>query len=341
MTRLNHPLRPYPAGRLATLVGLLLISAWSARGEALTLRANDALGQPGGVTALVVRTYAPRPVSLGQVCLRARPAQGGEAAGQPFAALEAVVVLSNLGDAQAQGMLDVQAGNQVVMAEFSSPSSGINRFDGPLAVFYLRLAADLIPGQDILVDVDLAATALFDEAGQPIPIDPRSGILTIRPLGAPAVLAADGDRVPAGTWADLGVTTYEPFPIASGHLALRYDPTMAAALPLVTMDTRRYPLSYTVDRHTPGLVEVDFQSLDGKLNTIPGPLVTVRLLTAWQQPPGVSQLSLDSQLTTLRDGQGNLLSLQLVTDTLELEPTTLLFAGGFDVGTTAGWSVGP
>src|ERR1700750_1502257 len=40
-------------------------------GKSLTLRLNPAIGTPGGLVAVVLRTYAPRPIKQGQVVVRA------------------------------------------------------------------------------------------------------------------------------------------------------------------------------------------------------------------------------------------------------------------------------
>lgn len=56
----------------ALLVLTPLLGATPAEaGDGLTLRVNDVVGMPGEVIAVEVRTYAPRGVGQGQICLRA------------------------------------------------------------------------------------------------------------------------------------------------------------------------------------------------------------------------------------------------------------------------------
>src|SRR4051794_37883285 len=84
--------------------------------NALVLRVNPAIGAPGGVVAVVLRTYAPRPVSQGQVTIRVvRRPKPGKALGltlealtqpvRPFLSLLGTVVYSTQGDSVTQGLL--------------------------------------------------------------------------------------------------------------------------------------------------------------------------------------------------------------------------------------------
>ncbi|HSN86740.1 MAG TPA: hypothetical protein VL025_08280, partial [Thermoanaerobaculia bacterium] len=80
------------AALLVTVLALLLLAlpeAFAARGsgsggdddddnggggghEVLKLRVNDAIGRPGGTVAIVLRTYAARPIRQGQISVRVR-----------------------------------------------------------------------------------------------------------------------------------------------------------------------------------------------------------------------------------------------------------------------------
>src|SRR4051794_41569110 len=84
--------------------------------KSLTLRVNPAIGAPGGVVAVVLRTYAPRPVRQGQVTVRVvRRPKPGKALGltlealtqpvRPFLSLLGTVVYSTQGDSVTQGLL--------------------------------------------------------------------------------------------------------------------------------------------------------------------------------------------------------------------------------------------
>ena len=89
---------------LAALFLIAIGSPVSAK-DRLTLRVNDAVAEPGGLAAIVVRTYSSRGVSSGQICMEAgsvRAPTGGGAVG-PFTALERVKVFSKRKDALAGG----------------------------------------------------------------------------------------------------------------------------------------------------------------------------------------------------------------------------------------------
>lgn len=160
-------------------------------GKALVLRVNSAVGTPGGVVAVVVRTYAPRPVRQGQVLMRVvRRAAPPKALGlsfaeltqplRPFLSLLSVVVYSQRHDASNQAALQGRADGQTATATFQSPSGTINASDGPLAVFKFRLNPALQPGQTFDLTLDPALTGLTDEQGRPITVKPRNGVLTVR-----------------------------------------------------------------------------------------------------------------------------------------------------------------
>ena len=69
----SRPRTSTPYLILAALLVLipLLVAAPAKAGDELTLRVNDAEGMPGEVIAIEVRTYAPRGVGQGQICLQA------------------------------------------------------------------------------------------------------------------------------------------------------------------------------------------------------------------------------------------------------------------------------
>lgn len=325
---------------VATLVLVLSPSAAFARGggddgggggndKALTLRVNDAIGKPGGTVAVVLRTYAPRPVRQGQVLLRVRrrpPAQRAaltfEALTQPVRAMTSLLsatVYSQRGDAASQAALTGQADAQSVSLSFLSPSGTVNSSDGPLAVLRFKLDPSVAPGQQFDLTLDPAATSLFDGQGRPVVLDPRSAVLAVRAASAPFALEAEGDKVRPGETAELGVNTYEPFPVASGQVALRYDRRLATGLPVVRMDARYGRATFTVDRATPGLLVVKFRSADKSLNTVPGTFVAVELPTA----PGLvvgttSPITLVPELTYLLGTRGKKVKLQLEPGELEV-----------------------
>ncbi|HEX2224606.1 MAG TPA: hypothetical protein VHN15_10410 [Thermoanaerobaculia bacterium] len=257
---------------------------------AMTLRVNDAIGKPGGIVAVVLRTYAPRPIRQGQVRLRVvrKPARTtGRSIAlpavsepvRPLLTLVSAVVYSQRGDSTQTAQLTGTATDQAVTVNFQSPSATINATDGPLAVFRFRLDPSVVPGQQFDIQVDPAVTSLFEAGGQAVVLDPRPAVLTIRNPRAPYAIEAEGDEVEPGEVAELGVQTFEPFQVAGGQMVMRWNPAVAPGTPTVTMDPRFGKSTSTVTRRR-GLLIVRFQSPDASLNTVPGTFISVALPTA-------------------------------------------------------------
>ncbi len=274
----------------------------------LTLRVSDAVGQPGGIVAVVVRTYAARPVKQGQVCFRTRrgpqrAALTANAGDQPFASLVGALVFGPRGEVTYRAAL--QSLDAVV--SFTSPAAMVNRFDGPVAVLYLRLAADLVPGDTFTLDLDPANTFLVDAAGRPISVQPRPGELWIRSVGESIELRAPGARLNPGKSAALGIQTIEARPFTKGQVALRWDPAIQAGKPSVKMDSRFGRATFTVDRATPGLLIVAFESPDASLNTVAGKFIEVTLPTKTSVRHGTKvAVRIDPNLTFLASGPDDL-----------------------------------
>lgn len=306
-------------------------SELSAGDQEMTLRINDAAAEAGDRVAVVLRTYAPRGVGQGQICLSADQARG--AGGGPLLDLEEVVVFSEQGDAVVVETFDGPA--QMALIEFSSLSATINWADGPLAVLFFRLDSSLQPGQEFALELDLADTFLVDGEGRDILLEPRGGVLTVRAPGAPHELAAEGDELIPGGIAALGVETAENFSIGSGQVALTWDPAVAAGPPVVSMDPRHGDASFSIDLTVPGRVLVTFDSPDGSLNEVPGEIVSVDLPTVAGAPP-FSPVTLDPLLTHLEAPGGMTIPITLIADVLDLAGT--IFTDGFEDGDTEAWS---
>lgn len=308
----------------AALVLLLAAAAHpAAASDTLRLRVNDAIGEPGGLVALVVRTYASRPISQGQICFRsvARATDGASLEGaRPFASLEGFKVFSKAKDALGDAELMVQGGGQMVLLQFSSVSGSINRVDGPLAVIYFRLKDTLDPGQRFDLRVDVADSVLVDAEGNTLPLENRGGQLLVRHPAARLLVEADGDKIEPGEIAELGVETREPFAIASGQVGFRYDPAIAAGSPRVRMDRRFGRRRFSVDRSEPGLVLVTFRSHNASLNMVPGELVSIDVPTDPAARRGTSsRVWLDPSLTFLVDPEGDLLPIRLKRERVRFE----------------------
>jgi hypothetical protein len=286
--------------------------------EVLKLRVNDAIGKPGGTVALVLRTYAARPIRQGQISLRIRKGRAGAGARAQAAltygeltqpvrpvTLLRTVVFSVQGDVVPQANLTGAPDSQALQVAFTSPSGTVNAADGPLAVLFLRLDPAVSPGQVYTIEVDPAVTGLTDAAGQPVTLDPINAELTVRAPSAPYAVEAEGDEVEPGETAELGVQTFEPFAVSSGRITLRYNRNAGLGRPVVTMDPRYGKATFQVVRWTPGLLVVAFQSPNGTLNTVPGRIVGIDLRTRPTAQIGTeTQVSLDPKGSWLMSKNG-------------------------------------
>jgi hypothetical protein len=319
-----------------------LLAAFAAQpataGSGMALRVNDATGAPGGTVAVVLRTYAPRAIGQGQICIRGggrRPVaaladpggiagtsgsgegSGETAPGTPFATLLGAKVFGARDDVRWSAAFHEDG---EVMVSFHSPSGTINTTDGPMVVLYLRLADDVVEGQRFDLKVDFAETLLFDARGRPITVDPRPGRLEIKHEGDLYPVRAAGARIRPGQVAKLGLETRERAALSGGKIGLRFDPSVAAGVPRVRIDKRFGKATFLVDRTTPGLVIVEFESADGSLNRVPGKIIEVRVPTSPEVRPGKrTRVWLDPNFTYLVDRDGDLLPLEVGDGRLEFK----------------------
>jgi hypothetical protein len=313
----------------AVLALLALAPDPASASDSLTLRVNDARGGPGDLVAVVVRTYASRPIGQGQLCVGARrkarpgkasaasvsglPGLPGDAvaADGPFVTLERAEVFSARKDARFTVSFDAQEAT----LKFSSPTGSINAADGPLAVLYFRLSRSLVSGDLFEIGIDVADSKLVDGSGQRIAIESKPGRLEIRGDGPGEDeifdLKVSAVKVKAGKVARVVIGTEDAVALASGRIALRYDPKLVSSRPWVLTDPRNGKATVVVSTDTPGLVTILFQSPDKSLNRAPGNLFEVRFPTSRQAPRGRSPLTLDRSLTFLRDSGGDLLDLKI------------------------------
>ncbi|HYN22195.1 MAG TPA: hypothetical protein VE078_14640 [Thermoanaerobaculia bacterium] len=298
--------------------------------NALKLRVNDAIGMPGGTVAIVLRTYAARPIRQGQVSVRVRkgrPANAqslltAEALTQPVRPLTflGAVVYSTRGDSATQATPTGNTEGQAVNVKFSSPSATVNASDGPLAVLRFRLDPAVAAGQQYTIELDPALTSLVDGGGKPILVEPINAVLTVRAPSAPLAIEAEGDDVEPGETAELGVQTFEPFPISSGRITLRFNPAVASGPPVVRMDPRYGKANFTVNLGKPGVLVVDFKSPNRTLNTVPGTIVAVDLPTRASAAIGTEfPVTLDAAGTWLLNPKGRKLKLKLESGSLVFE----------------------
>jgi hypothetical protein len=306
--------------------------------EPLTLRINDGTARPGGVLAVTLRTYSPRGVGQGQICFRVLPTTPPvqALAGQTIlTALESFEIFSETGDVEASGLFD--GSQQMTVVEFSSALAGVNRVDGPLAVFFFRVAADVAPGTQFKLELDSLDVFLKDKNGQAIPLDLRSGDFEVRDASAAVVVSAEGDVAAPGGLAIMGFGTAETLALEGGQVDFRYDPSFFAALPTVKVDPRYGTASTTVLFPESGLVRVLFSS-PPTFGEVPGSLFEFRARLRTDLAIGAtSTVSLDATTTLIGAGNDPLL-LELNSDIIEVELAQPLFADGFESGSSIAWS---
>lgn len=292
------------------------------RGErTLKLRVNPAIGKPGGTVAVVLRTYAARPIRQGQISLHVRRRPKAKAAltvaeltqpPRPIATLVSAVVYSTRVDATHQASLSGAPESQAIKVQFASPSATVNAADGPLAVFFLRLDPSVVPGQTYLLEMDPGVTALTDDSGRAITIEPLNAELTIRAATDPLAVEAEGDELAPGETAELGVSTFEPFAVSGGRVTLRFNPAVAAGPAAVRIDPRYGKATFQVDRSKPGVLVVNFQSPDKTLNSVPGAFLGVNLPTRASAAIGTSSpVTLDPAGTYLLSVRGRKLRFKI------------------------------
>ncbi len=330
----------FGARRPAAILGALGAFFWlgwagAAQGESIVLRVNDAETRPFGQLAVVLRTYEPRPMGQGQVCMRLR--RPSEGTGGPLLSLERAIVFAASGDVEVTtDFVDV---TQTAIINFVSSDGTVNDRDGPLAVLFFRVAGDAPVGEEFIFEIDVADTELIDPAGGVIPIAPRAGDIEILAPGAPVALEAEGDAVAAGTTLVTGVSSQESQPVAAGAIGLQFDPTIVAGPPIVTMDPRFGGAIFSVDDATPGLLLVSFVSPNFSLNEVPGLFLRVELPIALDAPQGPSLLRIDPGLTYLQAPSGAPIALALQDDVIDVLAPTILFADGFETGDLGAWTV--
>ena len=293
--------------------------------EKLTLRVNDAEAVPGGTVAIVLRTYASKPIEQGQLCLEAKPTVS--ASSGPAKRAQSAEVFSDNQDTESVFAANLTQAVQTFVIEFSSPTATINSSDGPLAVFLVDLDDNLIPGQTFDLEIDPQNTFVFDENGNPIVIRPRGGTLFIRDPSDPISLGVEADDVVPGGVARLSLQTRERIPLAYGRVGLVYNRAIAAGPPTVSVDPRYGRATFTLDTSVPGFTVIHFTSTDGSLNSIPGSVIDIHLPTRDTiSADTLSPISLDAS-AFLVDTTGRSLALSLESDVLHfVAPTS--FAPG-------------
>lgn len=309
-----------PLAALACVASLTAAPGLGAEDRGLRLRLSDAHAEPGGIAAIVLRTYASQTLGAGQVCFEARSATGAPSSEGPFVGLESVEVFSQARDALGLASIEAIDGGQRILLSFESTSASVNNVEGPLAVLYFRVRDSVQPGQRFNLSLDDAQSMAFAADGRTIPFEGRSGRLKIRSPGARFQVEADGDKLAPGETAELGISTFAPVPLSAGRIALRWNRAIAVGEPSIAMDRRHGRRSYQVEVAEPGLLIVTFESSNATFNTVPGDILQVTLRTSAAATPGTrSRLRIVRSQTELLDADGVPLKLKLKKDWIEFE----------------------
>lgn len=317
--------RPSPVLPVITMLALALaLSTGLAAQEPLTLKVNDADGRPGGVMAIVLRTYAPRQLGQGQVGFRANQGLRSGAPGLRTDVTEALfsgflgaVVFSDEDDAIHRVDLESGGGKPMLSMRFASPSATINQSDGPLAVLYFRVSQDAVIDTRIDFTIDPLESFLTDHLGQDVELSAAAGRVRILAPSDPFGIAANAEATVPGTPAILTMQAPEALPLSGGQAAFVFDPFFTDGPAVVSIDRRYGQANFTVDDSTPGLIIVTFDSPDSSLNRVPGDFITVTIPTRADIPPGtMTPLVLDPALTFVLDRHGKALTLDIESDVL-------------------------
>jgi hypothetical protein len=337
MFRDRFSFRPLAVIAVAFIAILLIAPALLTAADRLTLRVNDARVRPGAAGAVVIRTYASRPIDQGQVCFRSPSLRAQSGAPQAFLTLKEVVVFSEAGDAIINVQQDFTTDPPTILVGFSSASASINESDGPLAVLYFDVASDAPVGARIEMEIDPDESSLVGADGQPIEIRPRSGeVRVIDPLDDFS-FAAEGDRGDVGEMISIGAGTEESLRLSAGQVGLRI-PAFLQDLPRrVMIDPRYGTAAVTVDDSDPANLLISFVSADASVGRVPGPFIRIDVDTSGAQP-GMELISLDPATTFLLDANGMSLPLALDDGEVYLFGSSF-FVGDFEVGDDfATWS---
>jgi hypothetical protein len=311
--------------------------------EVLTLRLSDAVGEPGGEVAVVLRTYAPRPVGQGQIDVRPRrPAKllalaGGldkAGADNPFAQFLGGEVFG----ADGTPAITFDASTQLTQATFASALASINAQDGPLAVLRYQLDPGVMAGDKYDLEIGPDTVFLLDENGVEIPLRLKGGTLRIVAPDTPRQVAADAGAFPAGATAIFGLETQAVFAIGHGDVVLTYEPAIAAGAPTIVIDPRYGQATVlSAVENPPGTLHVTFDS-DGTLNSVPGLLVAVHLPLRTDLTPGTISPVTIEPATQLLDPAAQPIPLAIEAGQIEILPPDPLLIDPFESGLLRRWS---
>ena len=344
MSRFAHPNRALPALLLA---GGAFFSPLAARAaEPLVVRVADAIGAPGQPTAIVLRTYASRPVRRGRATATAANFLTAPFGATPLSAVTSVEVFGGEDDITVTNVT-FNGSTGVITADFESTSATINTADGVLAVIHAVVGPGASPGACWPVTLSAAPGASFlndpDDDGMTLQF--RNGEICIRALAADREFEVDGGKVHPGATAVIELGTAEPYAIESGRIVLDYDETLLREgwLPYVETDSRHGNVNVTVSHPQPGRIQIDLVSPDDSFNgSVPGDILRILF-------PTVRDLSLigTSSALVFQTGAGQSallgpgaapLGIAWADDVLEFDSITGIYTDDFETGDYWVWS---
>lgn len=343
MNRFAHPNRTLPALLLAG--GSVFAPALAPAAEPLVIRVADAIGAPGQPTAIVLRTYASRPVRRGRATTIAASAFATPSGSSPLSSVTGVEVFGGADDITVSNVT-FNDSTGVITADFESSSFTINTTDGVLAVIHAVVGAGSTPGACWPVRLSLTPGANFlndpDDDGMALTF--RDGEICVRALAAPLEFEVDGGKVHPGSAAILELGTAEPYAIESGRIVLDYDPAIlrAGSLPTVETDPRHGNVDVTVSHPQAGRLQIDLVSNDDSFNaSVPGDILRVVFPTK----PSVAIGTLSNLTFQTGAGQSALLgpgatplSILWGDDQVEFDNIPVVFKDDFGTGDYWVWS---
>jgi hypothetical protein len=310
--------------------------------EPLVIRVSDAWAAPGDQAAIVLRTYASRPVRRGKIVVRSAAALApGLGLPAPIQSWDSALLFNAAGETRSVDLVPTADGVQLDFLD--NPDFEFNRTDGVVAVLYATVAPGATPGDYPLLGDD-AASELRDPEDDAVLFELRPGELRIRAASAPVELGCGTVEVQPGSGAEIEIGTGERFAIGSGTLLLHYDPDilLPGTLPTVTTDVRHGLASLTVDTSVPGTLEIGIESPDGSFNSeVPGDLFVVHLPTDPEVALGTDSPLTFGAATELFDPSQAPIDVLFEGGLLQFRSNPDVFRDNFGIGDLGWWRLGP
>lgn len=321
--------------RYVLCLPVALFAADAGGAQSLRLEVQESRVVNDGVAAISLRTFRSRPVSQGQLCLRALNATPSS----PLSAINSATVFSGNADATNNAFLvPDNLSPEAVMVTFESPTQSINDEDGPLLVVYVQVRDDLAVGEVFPVEIDLPNSFLLDEFGSPITIDPNDSILTVVGEAEDLEIEIEGedDAYPGGE-AEISIETDQIQSWSSASFDVSYPDEITDGPVTVEVDPRYATANVTVTEPTPGLLEIRIDSPDASLNVLPGDIVQISFPVRSDVTPGTTwPLSINETTAEVLDANQNDVDIEIDNEDLYIGFGEI-FSDGFEEGDLDEW----